>query len=986
MHVKCICEISTSPLTAERALDLVPYGSDPLETLAALMLDRHQAELPDLSRHVALFTSARAIPRFRRTLLRAAHRRGHEGLLAPWCGTLEAWVEAEATDGELSLIDDTERELLLLEALAPHAELRQRFGTWALVDSLLKLFDELNANRRLAVHDSNELATILASGYGEGSAEFELLKSEANLVYSLWTGWNQHLLSQGLCDRSLQRLSTLALRAPTFAARHVYLAGIAELSGSESEWLKWLLARNQLTVVLHGSADKRDGCSAALDRCLRQLELSAPPAEAASERYPLLLEQVYANDTDLAARARGFAATSSKSPARERLSFFAAEDFEHEARAVDLAVRRWRAAGLTEIGIVTHDRKLARRVRALLERAGIEMHDAAGWTLSTTSAATAVMRWIDCIEQDFPQAVLLDFLKSPFLTMGLERNQLDRVVGRLDRDVIRTYNLRTDLRRYRQAVTKASAALERDALGTTAAILHVLDRLAAAAKPLAALQRRVHRSLPDFLAALHQSLEQLGLTETLKVDDAGEQLLNAIRPKRRDLTSGTRFSWSDFLGWLQRELEHRKFRPSAPERGIELLSLQESRCKTFEALVIASCNRDQLPGPLAPSPFFNDGVRQRLGLPTRQERLAPALYDFRRLLESAPKVLLTRRREERGEAQMLSPWVERLLAFHRLAYDLPLDDLELGALLASATTALYSRDAPLPARSQPPAPLLPPDRVPTVITASSHQRLLDCPYQFFAADGLRLRPLEPVREEIEKSDYGKYVHLILQAFHGGLKELPGPWTAGPITPSNRPQAAELLSAIGRAVFANDDHTEQRLGTRGWRYRWHAFIPIYLDWQEQRDRHWRVEATEKVLERRLVVGGHSITLRGRIDRIDRGPEGVSILDYKTGSLPETEAVTAGEHAQLPFYALLYPADIEEVGYVEFKSDRVNASCRLSGEAVKPLADGYETRLGTMLQALYQETAGLAAQGDAVTCQRCDYEGVCRKAMWDAEAKK
>ena len=68
---------------------------------------------------------------------------------------------------------------------------------------------------------------------------------------------------------------------------------------------------------------------------------------------------------------------------------------EQEAQAVDVTVREWLLAGRQRIAVVVQDRLVARRARALLERAQVLVKDEAGWAFSTTSAATAIGRWLD---------------------------------------------------------------------------------------------------------------------------------------------------------------------------------------------------------------------------------------------------------------------------------------------------------------------------------------------------------------------------------------------------------------------------------------------------------------------------------------------------------------------------------------------------------------------------------------------------------------
>ncbi len=113
-------------------------------------------------------------------------------------------------------------------------------------------------------------------------------------------------------------------------------------------------------------------------------------------------------------------------------ALFGAHSLEQEARAAEVQVRRWLLAGKQNIAIVAQDRLVARRVRALLERAGVLVRDESGWTLSTLAVSTVLMRWLDALQSDFYYQDLLDLLKSPFIFADQPAQERKQAVYQLE--------------------------------------------------------------------------------------------------------------------------------------------------------------------------------------------------------------------------------------------------------------------------------------------------------------------------------------------------------------------------------------------------------------------------------------------------------------------------------------------------------------------------------------------------------------------------
>ena len=897
-------------------------------------------------------------------------------LLPPATMTLAAWARRHADPAQRRL-SDTARAWTLYDVLRSHPKLSQRFGTWPLIDSLLTLFDELNHQRQSLPVTLDDFQRQLADGYGIKHNRLAPLKNEAELVFTLWQAWQQHLVDNRLHDSSTVLADGLARGLAALPAdARLYLAGWVEPSRLELDWMRAGLARGRLTLVLHGQAEgDARRADAQLVKLLQELKLDLP-TDIRKSAPPLaqLLDRAYTHDGhSLSVRAQMQRQSRLESPARDCLAICEMADAEHEARAIDLQVRRWLLAGQRNIGIVTNDRKLARRVRALLERARVTLEDAGGWTLSTTSAAAVLVRWLECLEQDFPYTAVLDLLKSPFVRMVPRQT-----VWQFEQAIVREGNVAGGLKRYRHRLTRCAGELvERFGVDSAGNIGALLDALENAAAPLHRVRHGGRQDVAAFREALLESLERLGVSSAYDQDAAGGQLLALIDDLRAPLmNTPLRLNWVEFRHWLQRELERRRFHPALHGTGVELMSFEESRLYRFDALIIAGALHEHLPGQPALAPFFNDGVRQQLGLPSLARRLAIQFYDFRRLLEAAPRVLITLHRERDGEHLAPSPWVEQLRAFHRLAYGDALHDTGLERLARMRDIEVTDRRAPRPA---PPvmANVTPSSAdFPDALSATAHQRLINCPYQFYCTEILGLAPEDEVREEIEKADYGSYVHRILQAFHAGVPGLPGPWR-GPLTAEHLASASTLMQEIAETVFAPD--LRRSYLVRGWLYRWLESLPAYFAWQTKREAHWQIEAAEIRKQSKVCDGDVCLTLTGRIDRLDRGQDGCAITDYKTGALPSREDVLNGEQVQLTHYALLCDDTPSQAQFLGLLRDGVTDKVRLEGQELGAITAQVRKRLLYLYRDMKQGTK-LTAWGDPDTCAVCAMEGICRRELW------
>lgn len=956
-------------------VELIPCSANACSEVSRRILSHYHDVLPNLTRCRIILPDLNSAPALRRTLLLQAAQSGYQALLGPTIQTLDAWL-ADQADLSQPVLGQAAQELVLVEAIRHAKSLFNIHDPWLLTSELLGLFSEMTLGR-VPLDNLDQFKALLREGYAIQAEEPAPFLDEARIVFMLWKAWHQQLKDDHFLDAAT---AYLLRQAQSLVAQvkgeTLWLVGFEAPGKTSIDWLRALLNQRGARLLLQGSINQLkhnpDHPHARLiDKLGAQVSL---PEHTASDVCQLLDSVFDTYSQPLHERARAFASRHTVSPLSNRLSTLHTRSAEQEAEAVSLQVRRWLLEDQQRIGIISEDRRLARRVRALLERQGLALQDAGGWALSTTSAAAVLERWLEAVEEDFAHAPLLDVLKSPFICLQEDRQAHLHNVRRFEQDVVLHENIARGLERYRKHLALRADRLPDWSESTRNDIEQLLNRVDHAAEPLRNLLQDEH-PVAEFTAAVLLSLQELGVTQLYAADPAGQRVLDELQSLHGAAEDcGTVLCWEEFRGWLGRTLERFTFQPATSQSTIQLMTLAQSSLQQFDAVIIAGCSAEQLPGKAGGQAFFNQAVRAELGLTTWQDTLNLKRHQFRCALEAAPRTLLTCCDENNGEPVTPNPWLELLETFHTLAYQESLHDHELMQLLR----ALQAQTGQSPALAQAsttarPAPAIHSALLPNAWTASTHQRLIDCPYRFFAADILHLSAQEDIREALEKSDYGEYVHRILQAFHGATKGLPGPWQ-GPLGSAERDAAIKLLKQISQAVF--QQAVTDNLVARSWLKRWLAYIPDYIDWTIKRATEWQPYRVEQQMQREIAPG---ISVKGRVDRIDQSSHYQAILDYKTGATPRIEAVHEGEAVQLPSYALLSEADVSRVEYVQFDKNKIHVNVSLEDDALHQLVNSVQQRLLQLVDAIGQGQP-LPAWGDPGICRYCEFDGICRRDSW------
>ncbi len=601
---------------------------------------------------------------------------------------------------------------------------------------------------------------------------------------------------------------------------------------------------------------------------------------------------------------------------------------EDEAARAAACVLNHLAAGRAPVALVAQDRALTRRIRAMLGALGVLMRDETGWTLSTTRAAAQLMSLLRAAAWDASADAVLDWLKNaPAFDAA--------------------------------AVTRAEVLLRRKGIRDWRG-LPATDAMAAVAAQANALREGLQgpRPLARWLQDVRAALQQAGQFDALVADAAGDAVLAALRlhegaegdfadmPRRTDLNA--------FTAWVNHALEAASFKPAHPARTqVVILPLSQLLGRAFDAVVLPGCDEVRLPVSPEPTGAWTAAQRAALGLPSREAMAAASRAAWDYALRS-PHLDLLWRQSEGGEHLLPSGFVQAL------------------ELAQPAGQPLQHAADPRPLRAVAPQPGRPP--LPTgqllpvqQLSASAYGDLRACPYRFFALRQLRLQESDELEGEVDKRDFGNWLHLALRLFHEALHD------------AYVPDGSERREMLDRAAEAATlelglSHSEFLPFAAAWPQVRDGYLPWLAKHEAQGGRFGQAESA-----REQPLG--AVTLVGRIDRIDKLSDGSTlVIDYKT----EARGITNDrikqplEDTQLAFYAALLPDDELRAAYLNL-GEREPSRSYEQADVVAARDALIEGILHDMRRI--SDGAVLAALGEGKACEYCTARGLCRKDFWE-----
>jgi ATP-dependent helicase/nuclease subunit B len=323
---------------------------------------------------------------------------------------------------------------------------------------------------------------------------------------------------------------------------------------------------------------------------------------------------------------------------------------------------------------------------------------------------------------------------------------------------------------------------------------------------------------------------------------------------------------------LRRMMDTVAIRP--PQGGHPRLSiwgLLEARLQHADLMVLAGLNEGVWPATPSPDPWLAPRIRAELGLPGLERRIGLSAHDLAMAM-GAREVIITRARRDDRAPTIASRFWLRLEAM-------------TGGMTREPRLRSWAASLDRPADHKPadrPAPKPPIADRPKIIAVTKLDRLKADPFAFYADAMLRLYPMDGVDADPSPAWRGSAVHAVFEAW---MKE-------------DRCDPDLLLP---RAHKMLDDMAAHAVMKALWEPR----LIEALEWVARQMHALQAEGRKPIaaeIDGATDIAG--VTLKGKVDRIDRQADGsLAIVDYKTGSPPSAAQVEAGYSMQLGLLGLI-----------------------------------------------------------------------------------
>jgi ATP-dependent helicase/nuclease subunit B len=310
-----------------------------------------------------------------------------------------------------------------------------------------------------------------------------------------------------------------------------------------------------------------------------------------------------------------------------------------------------------------------------------------------------------------------------------------------------------------------------------------------------------------------------------------------------------------------------------PQHDADALALQgwlELQWESADTLVISGMNEGYVPDSVVGDVFLPDLPREKLGLKSNRRRFARDIYLMTSIIESRKNgKLFSIAGKTDVSGDPLKP--------SRLFFICPPE------VLVARVDKLFG--TPTDKKQKPLARTLlwklkpQKEKIPEVLSVTDFKNYLNCPFRFYLKKVLKMEEVDDRKTEMDQMDFGNVCHRALDNFCQDEK-LRKSRNSEEIKVFLHVESERLLKAqfgknLPLSLLIQLESVKQRLA---------KFAEVQA---VQNCEGWEILHTEYKLGDGKGVNLGGMTIKGKIDRIDRHIDGtIRILDYKTSDKAES----------------------------------------------------------------------------------------------------
>lgn len=579
---------------------------------------------------------------------------------------------------------------------------------------------------------------------------------------------------------------------------------------------------------------------------------------------------------------KGFAHQEDLTSMLNGLEYYSCAAQQEEASVIALVMRQALEQKEDIIALVTPDRNLARRVKGICQRWGIEIDDSAGENLTDTKLGKFILLALEAFKGNFDPASFLSLFKSGLCLFGYEPSKYNALVKQLEHEILRNEDIIYSHEMLCKKIEDDKALSE---------LFNFIGDFYAAASDLFLLAKKENPTpVPDLLKAHITTLENLAkITEAsgerrLWTGDTGKaaaQFFTHFLEHAHLMSDVSYDEYIKVIATLMRDVQVRV--PYGLHPRLLILGRFEARLTHADTVILGGLNEGVWPPESKHDPWMSRPMRSRFGLPAIEQAVGFAAHDFMQGF-CAPHVIMTRSVKVDGAPTIPSRWLDRLDTLMKSAGK-SLDDLSVKPYMQWAK-ALDHADAKPYERPEPRPPV---QARPSGVSVTKVDTWLKDPYAIYMYYVLKLRKIRPLKQDNDAALKGAVLHDILDIFVAKYPEqLP-------------PDAVDQFLVTAKEVMAEKVEDQELV-----HYWWPRLIQI-AQWFVENEQEWRQNAKFTLSEAKgsvdIDIAGASFNLHGRADRIDRIGDGYALIDYKSGGQFSKTALKEGKLAQLPLEAIM-----------------------------------------------------------------------------------